>query len=57
MRGYPGIVAMKQLLQTKVWWSGIDKKVDRAFKTYHGCQVVSQPSKPEPMTLLHHGNI
>ena len=48
--GHPGIVAMKQRLRTKVWWPGIDKEVERACKTCHGCQLVSQPTKPEPMT-------
>ena len=41
---------MKQRSGTKVWWPGIDKEVERAFKTFHGCQLVSQPTKPEPMT-------
>ena len=44
--GQPGIVAMKQRLRTKVWWPGIDKEVERACKTCHGCQLVSQPTKP-----------
>ena len=44
--GHPGIVAMKQRLRTKVWWPGIDKEVERACKTCHGCQLVSQPTKP-----------
>ena len=44
--GHPGIVAMKQHLRTKVWWPGIDKEVERACKTCHGCQLVSQPTKP-----------
>ena len=48
--GHPGIVAMKQRLRTKVWSPGIDKEVERACKTCHGCQLVSQPTKPEPMT-------
>ena len=48
--GHPGIVALKQRFRTKVWWPGIDKEVDRACKTCHGCQLVSKPSKPEPMT-------
>ena len=48
--GLPGIVAMKQRSGTKVWWPGIDKEVERACKTCHGCQLVSQPTKPEPMT-------
>ena len=41
---------MKERLRTKVWWPGIDKDVQKACKTCHGCQLVSQPSKPEPLT-------
>ena len=48
--GHPGIVAMKQRLRTKVWWPGIDKEVERAWKTCHGSQLVSQPIEPESMT-------
>ena len=50
LEGHPGIVAMKQRLRTKVWWPGMDKEVDRVCKSCHGCQVVSKPYKPEPMT-------
>ena len=48
--GHPGVVAIKQRLRTKLWWPDIDKEVERACKTCHGCQLVSQPTKPEPMT-------
>ncbi|KAL9967186.1 hypothetical protein ACROYT_G025364 [Oculina patagonica] len=48
--GHPRIVSMKQRLRTKVWWPGIDKEAEKACKTCHGCQLVSQPSKPEPMS-------
>ena len=48
--GHQGIVAMKQRLRTKVWWPGIDKEVERAWKTCHGSQLVSQPIEPESMT-------
>lgn len=48
--GHPEIVAMKQRLCTRAWWQGIDKEVERACKTCHGCQLVSQPTKHEPMT-------
>ena len=48
--GHRGIVVMKQRLRTKVRWPGIDKEVERACKTCHGCHLVSQPTKPEPMT-------
>ena len=40
---------MKQRLRTKVWWPGIDKEAEGVCKTCHGCQLVSQPLKPEPM--------
>ena len=48
--GHPGIVAMKQRLRSKLWWPGLDKDAERVCKTCHGCQLVSQPLKPEPMT-------
>ena len=48
--GHPGIVLMKQRLRTKVWWPGIDKEVEGVCETYHDCQLVAQPAKPEPMT-------
>ena len=47
--GHPGIVAMKERLRTKVWWPGIDKEAEGVCKTCHGCQLVSQPLKPERM--------
>ena len=50
LEGHPGIVAMKQRLRSKVWWPGLDKNAERVCKTCHGCQLVSQPLKPEPMT-------
>ena len=50
--GHPGIVAMKQRLRSKVWWPGIDnlKEAERICKTCHGCQLDSQPLKPEQIT-------
>ena len=47
--GHPGIVAIKQRLGTTEWWSGIDKEAEGVFEIYHGCQLVSQPLKPEQM--------
>ncbi|XP_061195212.1 uncharacterized protein K02A2.6-like [Saccostrea echinata] len=47
--GHPGIVAMKSLLRSKVWWPGLDKSVEKFCKSCYGCQLVGQPSKPEPM--------
>ena len=48
--GHPGIVSMKRRLRTKVYWPGIDKHIEKSCKSCYGCQLVSQPSKPEPMT-------
>ena len=47
--GHPGIVSMKQMLRTKVWWPGITNDVERCCKACHGCQLVSQTSRPEPI--------
>ena len=47
--GHPGIVAMKSLIRKKVWWPEMDKSIEKFCKSCFGCQVVGQPSKPEPM--------
>ena len=48
--GHPGIVVMKRNMRSKLWWPGMDKAVEKTCKSCHGCQLVSAPSKPEPMT-------
>ena len=48
--GHPDIVPMKQQLRSKVWWPKLDEKAERVCKTCNGCQLVSQPLKPERMT-------
>ena len=40
---------MKQRLRSKVWWPGIDKQAERVCQECFGCQLVSVPTKPEPM--------
>ncbi len=40
---------MKSRLRTKVWWPGMDREAEQACRTCHGCQLVSQPSPPEPV--------
>ena len=47
--GHIGIVSMKQRLRSKVWWPGIDREAERYCKKCHSCQLVSQPSPPEPL--------
>lgn len=47
--GHQGIVKTKQRLRTKVWWPGIDAEAEKKCRSCHDCQLVSQPSVPEPM--------
>ena len=37
-------------LRTVVYWPGMDKEIENICKTCFASQMVSQPSKPEPMT-------
>ena len=47
--GHQGMVKTKERLRTKVWWPNMDKDVERCTRSRHECQIVSQPSTPEPM--------
>ena len=40
--GHPGIINMKKVLRTKVWWPGIDKDEEKFCKSCYGCQLVSE---------------
>ena len=40
----------KAKLRESVLWPGIDKDAERIVRKCHACQLVSQPSKPEPMS-------
>lgn len=46
---HQGIVKTKQRLRSKVWWPGIDRDAESKCKTCYECQLVSQPSPPEPV--------
>ena len=48
--GHQGIVNTKERLRTKVWWPGIDRDTEKRVRSCPACQVVSQPSRQEPMT-------
>ncbi|CAC5417279.1 unnamed protein product [Mytilus coruscus] len=47
--GHPGIVVMKTRLRSKAWWPGIHKIIENFCRSCYGCQMVSQPSKTEPL--------
>lgn len=48
-KGHVGIVATKLRLHTKVWWPEIDKDAERYVQSCHACQLVRQPTSPEPL--------
>lgn len=47
--GYPGVVAMKSRLRTKVWWPKIDREAENKVKCCKGCTLVSGPNPPTLM--------
>ncbi len=49
--GHLGIVGTKQNLRSKVWWPAMDKDAERHVRSYHGCQLVMRPDKPEPQRI------
>ena len=54
--GHQGISKTKSLLRTKVWFTGINQKVEELIEKCKACQVnvktsTAQPIKPTPMPL------
>ena len=47
--GHQGIVKTKQRLRCHVWWPGMDRDVERVCRGCFDCQVVAQPTPPEPL--------
>ena len=47
---HPSVVRMKFIARIRVWWSGIDKKIEEMVKGCFPCQSVR--NKP-PLTSLH----
>ncbi|XP_061506861.1 uncharacterized protein K02A2.6-like [Anopheles gambiae] len=47
--GHPGRTKMQQRLRCTCWWPGMDEAIARLVSSCSGCQLVSQPDKPEPM--------
>ena len=48
--GHQGIVKTKARLRESVWWPEIVMQAERVVRKCHACQLVIQPTKPEPMT-------
>ncbi|XP_055542777.1 uncharacterized protein K02A2.6-like [Wyeomyia smithii] len=49
--GHPGIERTKQRIRSKVWWPNVDKEVEKSVKSCLECQLVSNSTSPEPMSV------
>ena len=49
-QGHIGVVKMKALARSYIWWPGIDKEIEETPKTCSGCQ----PMQAEPITAPVH---
>ena len=47
--GHPGIIRMKSLTRSVVWWPGIDSAIEEAVKTCLSCQENAKSSPPAPI--------
>ncbi|XP_039204776.1 uncharacterized protein K02A2.6-like [Crotalus tigris] len=48
--GHPGIVRMKALMRSYLWWPGLDKDIEVQMK---GCQVCQQTRPEMPQASVH----
>ncbi|KAF2885855.1 hypothetical protein ILUMI_20317 [Ignelater luminosus] len=47
--GHPGMVKIKEILRTKVWWPKMNQAVEKFVQQCLGCQLVSKPDSSEPI--------
>ena len=47
--GHPGIVRMKAIARSYVWWPGVDKDIENQVKTCKQCQSVKQVPPKAPL--------
>ena len=48
--GHPGIVRMKELARSYLWWPNINKKIEQAVRGCTSCQQVRKPPAVAPLT-------
>ncbi len=48
-QGHQGIVRTKQMVREKVWWPGIDRKIESMIKSCLPCQSMAPKAAPEPL--------
>lgn len=48
--GHPGATAMRSILRSRVWWSGMDRAAERYVEECISCTLVARQNPPVPMT-------
>ena len=48
-QGHPGIIRMKAIARSYLWWPGLDGDLEKLAKSCLPCQAVKQPPPPAPL--------
>ena len=48
-QGHLGVVKMKALARSYIWWPGIDKEIEETAKTCSGCQLMQAEPSTAPV--------
>ena len=48
-QGHPGVVRMKSLAQSHIWWPGLDQEVEEMVKACTACQEVKNSPTVAPL--------
>ncbi|KAL7887808.1 hypothetical protein AOLI_G00055290 [Acnodon oligacanthus] len=49
--GHPGVVKMKAVARSYMWWPGIDAQIEQVSKTCQACQLTQKAPGPSPLHL------
>ena len=47
--GHPGVVKMKAVARSYMWWPGIDAQIEQVSKTCQSCQLTQKAPGPSPL--------
>ena len=48
--GHPGIVRVRKVARSILWWPNIDQEIEQAVRTCGRCQQVREPPAVAPLT-------
>lgn len=50
LTGHPGIIRMKELAHSYLWWPNVDSEIEQTVKSCGSCQQVWKPPAIAPIT-------